>query len=219
MHDADDQRESHLLRVGVAAELDVAGDHALLHPSRHPALVRKADSEESSHDESHGHGARAERDDQAPHLAESSVLALEGQAYEYEQQAVAHVAHTDGEEEQEEYAEEHRRVELVVDRHSVHRGKRLELAYEPVVLELDRRIVGCPCRLCLPVDVHVVEDRLEPVVVFRRGETLEDQQAVLCGALAGYPRQIEAEVGIELMDLPFERRDLGAALLQFRAVA
>ena len=92
------------------------------------------------HDYADNEGSGSEDGDQRSEILHAVDLA-EKEASDEQQEAVARIAHTHGEEQQEEDGNVRSRIEFVIVGPAVHVCQRLELFDELVVPQLDGRIV------------------------------------------------------------------------------
>ena len=120
-------------------------------------------------------------------LAEGS---LEQESQQQNHQAVTCVAHTEGEEQGEEYADEGRGVESVVGRPAVHVGERLEQLHEAVVAELHRGLVLHRGGFLEPHCGKTLHSGLEGGGVGFGHEAFERHQGVGRGTFAGKAGQV-----------------------------
>ena len=114
--------------LGVEAH-NGALDHKLLDSLGNPGLVRQGDTEERTQDETNHEGYESQEEYQFVVLVEShiqDVVLLEVEAQQHQYYSVSGVSHTEGEEQQVERTQDCRKVELIVNRHSVHSGECLE---------------------------------------------------------------------------------------------
>ena len=151
---------------------------------RNPADLFQVDAEERAQEQADDESAHAQRGDQPPVLLQPEqveVGLVQQDAQGDEEQAVARVAHTERPEQQEERRQDRGGVELVVDGHAVHPGEGFEIAGEPVVLELHRRIVGGRGGFAEVVDMLAVEFRFQARIVVGRRETGQHGDVILCG--------------------------------------
>ena len=124
-------------------------------------------------------GADSQQHHQRRHVLEGVHL-LQEQAHQNEDESVAGIAHTEGEEQQEEHADEGSGVEAVVARASVHIRKDLELLDKPVVAEADGRVVFHHGVFLQVIDAGLVQGGRNGIVLFRGGIAHQRDDGVFC---------------------------------------
>ena len=174
MQHTDSHGKDHLYREPGYLSVREPSVHAeRLKPHRSPGCFENAHSEECSEEQSHEESHSAEETDKPVHLAQTRALHLQlhEQCNEHEHDTVSGITHTHGKEQHEERTEHRRRVKFIINRHAVHSGQHLEILGEPVVVQLDRRIVLLGSRLVDVIYSESVERITQPLVILSRSES------------------------------------------------
>ena len=148
--------------------------------------------------ESHYRGGNAQGHAERRNLAQHF---LQPEARQDEHEAVARVAHTEGEKQHKEDGNEHGRVELVVFGPTVHIGQHLKHRNELVVFQLDWRIVIGFGLIDQIKDVFLFQHIVQGRLVFGGGKAFKDSDIVFGSLLARDVGQMQIEFRQSLVQL------------------